>query len=239
MTAVDVRPAARLATGSRPPTAFSEAVLTALGTVADPDTDEPITGLGLVRSVAIENREVTVHLRLPDGSCSPDAVYLTVSDTYDALSSVPGTAGVRIVLADHDFGPADVEIVSSRNDVESRPAVAPGGAAELWAIVRRRAHDAAVERCCRMMLRRGTWTTEELPQLELLDLPEGSTKSALVRRRHSLGLPAEPHSRVLVDDAGRPVTQLDLGLQLRLTRPSCTGSAGGPSCHRHLFARRT
>ena len=47
------------------------AILDALATVTDPELDEPITDLGFVRSVSIDDDGVTVHLRLPDGVRRP------------------------------------------------------------------------------------------------------------------------------------------------------------------------
>lgn len=238
MTAADVLPGVRLADDSLPPTAFSDAVLAALGTVREPESDEPITAIGIVRSVAIQNREVTVRLRLPIAFCSFDIASLMVSDTYDALQAVPDIGDVRVVLVDHrgsdriDQGAAAAGAVGSagtgnQDDLEERRAA-----------FRRRAHLAAMDRCCGMMLRRGTWTIEELPALELLDLPAGSKKSALVRRRRALGLPDEPHARVLVDDEGRSVAQVDLATRLRFARATCPSAEGTAHPCRARFASR-
>ncbi|MGY1682359.1 iron-sulfur cluster assembly protein, partial [Geodermatophilus sp. SYSU D01176] len=65
-------------------------VRTALGTVVDPELDEPITDLGFVRSVAVEGATVRVHLRLPTSFCAPNFAYLMASDAQDAVAALPG-----------------------------------------------------------------------------------------------------------------------------------------------------
>ena len=47
-------------------------VAAALATVVDPELDQPITELGFVRSVRIDDAGVTVHLRLPTSFCAPN-----------------------------------------------------------------------------------------------------------------------------------------------------------------------
>lgn len=82
----------------------------ALGTVLDPELDEPITDLGFVRSLAVEpvgdggdgsRAEVVVHLRLPTSFCSPNFAYLMASDTKDAIAALPGVGRVVVQLDDH------------------------------------------------------------------------------------------------------------------------------------------
>ena len=64
-------------------------VRNALGTVVDPELDEPITDLGFVRSVAVDGTCVTVHLRLPTSFCAPNFAYLMAADAKDALVALP------------------------------------------------------------------------------------------------------------------------------------------------------
>ena len=56
-------------------------VLEALGTVIDPELDEPITSLGFVASLAVSaGGDVDVQLRLPTPQCAPNFAFLMVSD---------------------------------------------------------------------------------------------------------------------------------------------------------------
>ncbi|MCW2509344.1 MAG: uncharacterized protein JWP68_2492, partial [Modestobacter sp.] len=73
----------------------------ALGTVVDPELDEPITDLGFVRSVSVTDDRVEVHLRLPTSFCSPNFAYLMASDSKDALAALPWTAQVVVERDDH------------------------------------------------------------------------------------------------------------------------------------------
>src|SRR5712671_3836649 len=82
-------------------TAFESEVTAALATVVDPELDEPITDLGFVRSIRIDDVGVTVHLRLPTSFCAPNFAYLMASDAVDALRRVPGVGVVTVLLDDH------------------------------------------------------------------------------------------------------------------------------------------
>ena len=68
-----------------------EAVWAALGTVLDPEIDEPITTLGFVASCTVSEEGVAaVRLRLPTFFCAPNFSFLMVADAHDAVSAVPG-----------------------------------------------------------------------------------------------------------------------------------------------------
>ncbi|MGG5261079.1 iron-sulfur cluster assembly protein, partial [Phycicoccus avicenniae] len=69
-------------------------VRAALGTVLDPELDEPITDLGFVRSLALDGPDVRIHLRLPTSFCSPNFAYLMASDAKDAVGALEGVGVV-------------------------------------------------------------------------------------------------------------------------------------------------
>jgi len=74
----------------------------ALGTVLDPEIDEPITDLDFVASCTVSDDGVaSVHLRLPTFFCAPNFSFLMVADAYDAVSAVEGVTRAEIVLDDH------------------------------------------------------------------------------------------------------------------------------------------
>jgi metal-sulfur cluster biosynthetic enzyme len=82
-----------------------ERVLAALGTVYDPELDEPITKLRFVTSCDVsEAGDVAVRLRLPTPQCAPNFAFLMVADARDAVRSVPGVGAVSVVLEDHYTG---------------------------------------------------------------------------------------------------------------------------------------
>jgi metal-sulfur cluster biosynthetic enzyme len=80
-------------------------VLEALGTVYDPELDEPITTLGFVGSLAVTGEgDVSVRLRLPTPQCAPNFAFLMAADARAAVERVDGVGELQIELADHYTG---------------------------------------------------------------------------------------------------------------------------------------
>ena len=74
----------------------------ALGTVLDPEIDEPITDLKFVESCTVsDDGVVQVRLRLPTFYCAPNFSFLMVADAYDAVTAVDGVTKAEIALLDH------------------------------------------------------------------------------------------------------------------------------------------
>ncbi|SFQ77341.1 metal-sulfur cluster assembly factor [Amycolatopsis rubida] len=215
------------------------AVLSALATVFDPELDQPVTELGFVRSVTIDDEGVEVHLRLPTSFCAPNFAYLMVSDARDALAGLPEAGRVRVLLDDHhDSEKINGGVAADAGYVGTFGVEAEQSLDELRRTFQRKAHLAAVERCCRAVLAGGAWTLEELPLLELFDLPEDRLKIALLRRREAIGLPADAHARVLVDHTGRPAARPDTALWLRLAAATRISIEGNAHFCRGLLATR-
>jgi metal-sulfur cluster biosynthetic enzyme len=80
-------------------------VLDALGTVFDPELDEPITALRFVASCEVaDDGAVDVRLRLPTPQCAPNFAFLMAADARDAVSRLPEVGEVTVVLEDHYTG---------------------------------------------------------------------------------------------------------------------------------------
>ena len=80
-------------------------VLEELGTVYDPELDEPITALQFVASCEVaDDGAVSVRLRLPTPQCAPNFAFLMAADARDAVRTVPGVGAVSVVLEDHYTG---------------------------------------------------------------------------------------------------------------------------------------
>jgi metal-sulfur cluster biosynthetic enzyme len=80
-------------------------VLEALGTVYDPELDEPITALGFVGScVVTADGDVDVRLRLPTPQCAPNFAFLMTADARAAVRRLPDVRDVTVVLEDHYTG---------------------------------------------------------------------------------------------------------------------------------------
>ena len=80
-------------------------VLAALGTVYDPELDEPITALQFVASCEVaDDGAVSVRLRLPTPQCAPNFAFLMAADARDAVRRLPRVGEVTVVLEDHYTG---------------------------------------------------------------------------------------------------------------------------------------
>ena len=80
-------------------------VLDALGTVYDPELDEPITSLRFVTSCDVTaDGDVDVRLRLPTPQCAPNFAFLMAADARDAVRRLPEVREVTVVLEDHYTG---------------------------------------------------------------------------------------------------------------------------------------
>jgi metal-sulfur cluster biosynthetic enzyme len=91
-------------------------VLEQLGTVYDPELDEPITTLGFVGSLVVTtDGDVSVRLRLPTPQCAPNFAFLMAADARAAVDRVPGLGRVEIELVDHYTGD-EINLAVSRGD---------------------------------------------------------------------------------------------------------------------------
>ncbi|MCV2489900.1 iron-sulfur cluster assembly protein [Geodermatophilus sp. YIM 151500] len=183
-------------------------VRAALGSVVDPELDEPITDLGFVRSISIDGDRVEVHLRLPTSFCAPNFAYLMASDALDAVRAVPGVATAVVELDDHhDSDLINRGLAAAAGYRGTFGHEAEDSLDELRATFHRKAHTAAMERAVTALLRSDRSLGEDdVHRLVLADLPAGTpTTESLLRRRAAVGLPLDGSAPVLVDaHGGRP-----------------------------------
>ena len=205
------------------------AVLEALGSVRDPELDEPLPGLGFVSGLEVEGGTVRVHLRLPTYFCAPNFAYLMVADADAAVRSVPGVRQAEVVLDDH-FTSEEINsgIAQRRGFQASFDGLADDDLDELRTLFRRKTLVARQQRLVRSLLDAGT-TKEELGRLKLGDLPPSPELATYLRRRAELGLDVGPEAPLVIDTDGKPIPPelLERHLQFaRLTRVSIEGNAG-------------
>src|SRR3954469_15702337 len=149
----------------------------ALGTVLDPELDEPITDLGFVRSLDIHaDGSVEAHLRLPTSFCAPNFAYLMASDAKDVLVALPWTGRVVVELDDHhDSDLINAGLAADAGYRGTFRHEAEKDLDELRTTFRRKAHTAAMERCLAKLLRSDpVWTESNLAEVRLRDLPDSS-----------------------------------------------------------------
>lgn len=214
-------------------------VLAALDTVVDPELDEPITDLGFVRSVAIDEDGVTVHLRLPTSFCSPNFAYLMASDAVDALRAVRDVRQVRVLLDDHhDSDKINAGLAADAGYRGTFGVEALDSLDELRLTFRRKAHTAAVERCIEGLLKTTGLAVSDIYRLRLRNLPAGPTTEALLRRRAALGLGLGLDEQVFVDDHGVPVPPEEVPMRLRFAKSVRISVDGNGHFCRGLLATR-
>lgn len=221
-------------------TALRPAVWSALGTVRDPELDEPLTDLGFVTECAVTPAgEAHVRLRLPTYFCAPNFAFLMVAAAYDAVSAVAGVARTVVELEDHFAAETINRGVAARAGfVGTFAEQAAGELDSLRADFLRKAVLAGTDRVCRTVTAAGT-DPAELAGLTLGDAPAGPDRERLRARRRELGLPHTDRDPLVLDPAtGAGVDtgglRRHLGLA-RLTRVSQEANSG--VCRGMLRAR--
>ena len=215
-------------------------VLEALGTVRDPELDEPVTSLGFVTSCAVSADGVAdVRLRLPTYFCAPNFAWLMVADAYDAVSAVPGVRQAQIELEDH-FASAEINrgVAARAGFVQSFDGLAETELDELRTDFVRKAMLAATDRVCRPLVAAGR-TPDELAVLTLGDVPQSPDRERLRARRAELGLPAGDDAPLLVDPLrGEAVGVQALPLHLRRARLTGIGMQANAAVCRGMLRER-
>ncbi|MBB4904507.1 iron-sulfur cluster assembly protein [Actinophytocola algeriensis] len=195
----------------------------ALGTVMDPELDQPVTELGFVSEAVVVDGHARVRLRLPTYFCAPNFAYLMVADAHEAVSALPSVTSVDVRLADH-FAAEEINagVAASAGFAGSFPGEAVAELDELRLVFQRKAYLASLDRLC-----------VRLPGspvgLTLADVPASPALVSLMRRRAALGLPCSSESPLLLDERGVPITAEEAPLRLRFARSvrvSIEGNAG-------------
>ena len=204
------------------------AVLEALGTVRDPELDEPLPDLGFVSSLEVDGDTVRVHLRLPTYFCAPNFAYLMVADADTAVRAVPGVRQAEVFLDDH-FTSEEINdgIAQRRGFQQSFDGLANDELDELRTLFRRKALINRQQRLVKALLDGGA-TTRELGRLRLGDLAPSPELDTYLQRRAELGLDVGPEAPLVVDTDGNPIPPELLEGHLRfasLTRVSIEGNA--------------
>ena len=227
-----------------PEDALGRAVWAALGTVRDPELDEPITDLEFVSSCTVSpasagsGATATVRLRLPTFFCAANFSWLMVADAYDAVSAVAGVTRAEIELEGHFVAEEINEGVAARAGFTA--AFSGEARAELDELRRtfnRKAALAGQDIVARPLVDTGT-TPEQLAELRLGQVPASPELARLRARRADGGLPHDDDAPLLLHEDGTPVTTEQVPLHLRrarLTRVSIEGNSG--TC-RDLLAKR-
>jgi len=226
-----------------PGSALADAVWAALGTVLDPELDEPITELDFVESCTVSPDGVaTVGLRLPTFFCAPNFSFLMVADAYDAVSAVEGVTRADVTLADHHASTeinggvaAQAGFVGSFTGSDQGEAVAELD--ELRLKFFRKAALAGQDRVARPLVDAGVGP-DELSDMNLGEVPPSSDLVRMRERRAALGLVHDDSAPLLIDAEGNRITPGQVPLHLRRARLQRVGiETNGEFCKSLLTAR--
>lgn len=217
-------------------------VLGALGTVHDPELDEPITALRFVTSVAVSpDGDVLVRLRLPTPQCAPNFAFLMVSDARAAVLGVAGVRAVRVVLEDH-YTEAEINAAVGTGGglEEAFPGETTGQLEALRALFHRKALLARQSRILERLLVGGaTAGPAGLAGLVLADLPGADPDVVRCGQlRRALGLDDGPGAPAFVRPDGTAVAAADLDRWRRAGRLINTSLESNAGLCRSLLAAR-
>ena len=201
-------------------------VLRALGTVYDPELDEPITTLGFVGSCVVGTEgEVEVRLRLPTPQCAPNFAFLMAADAAAAIRGVAGARSVSVVLEDHYTGE---EINGAVNDGQGFSQAFPGETAgDLRALRELFQRKALLARQSRLL---------SVPARTLGELagPDAERCRAL---RRALGIDASDGAPAFVTGDGTPVAASDVRFRRMASLTALSLETNGGMCRDLLKTR--
>jgi metal-sulfur cluster biosynthetic enzyme len=172
-------------------------VIEALGTVYDPELDEPITTLGFVGSLVVSGEgDVSVRLRLPTPQCAPNFAFLMAADARDAVERVDGVGALAIELVDHYTGD-EINAAVGRGDgfSEAFPGETRGELDALRVLFQRKA----------LVAREGRLLAAGPPAATLGELT-GPDAERCRELRRALGIAAGDDAPAYVTGDGSPVT---------------------------------
>jgi metal-sulfur cluster biosynthetic enzyme len=201
-------------------------VLAALGTVYDPELDEPVTTLGFVGSAVVsEDGAVAVRLRLPTPQCAPNFAFLMAADARRAVASVPGVRAVSIVLEDHYTG-EEINAAVARDEGfgDAFPGETEGSLDALRALFQRKA----------LLARQSRLLDSPARTLGELSGPDAERVRAL---RAALGIDATDDAPAFVAGDGTPVAADDLRFRRMASLTALSLETNGGMCRDLLKVR--
>jgi metal-sulfur cluster biosynthetic enzyme len=195
-------------------------VLEQLGTVYDPELDEPISTLGFVAScVVTADGDVEVRLRLPTPQCAPNFAYLMAADARAAVRRLPEVRDVRVVLEDHYTG-EEINAAVARGagfDAAFPGETEAGDLEALRQLFQRKALLAHQARLCQALLAGGA-SPAAVVAARVADLPDSADAVRSIALRAELGLAHDPDAPALIAGDGAPLAADDLTMWLRRAR---------------------
>jgi metal-sulfur cluster biosynthetic enzyme len=200
-------------------------VFEALGTVYDPELDEPITTLGFVSSVVVVGGAVAIRLRLPTPQCAPNFAFLMAADASRAIWGVSGVESVDVTLEDHYTGDEINATVNAGGGFsDAFPGETRGELDALRKLFQRKA-----------LLARQSRLLSEVPR-RLGDL-EGPDAVRCRELRKELGIDASDDAAPFVTGDGVPVDATDVRFRRMASLTALSLETNGHMCRDLLRVR--
>jgi len=200
-------------------------VFEALGTVYDPELDEPITTLGFVGSCVVEGDDVSVRLRLPTPQCAPNFAFLMAADARAAVCALPEVGEVKIELEDHYTGSEINAAVGRGAGFEGAfPGETAGDLDALRALFQRKA----------LLARQSRLLSSPAATLGDLTGPDAERCRAL---RRALGIDASDDAPPFVTGDGTPVAASDVRFRRMSSLTALSLETNGGMCRDLLRIR--
>jgi metal-sulfur cluster biosynthetic enzyme len=201
-------------------------VYEALGTVYDPELDEPITTLGFVGSCVVGTEgEVEVRLRLPTPQCAPNFAFLMAADARAAVRALPEVREVTIELEDHYTGAEINAAVARGEDFDAAfPGESAGDLEPLRALFQRKA----------LLARQSRLLSLPATRLGELTGPDADRCRAL---RRALGIDASDDAPAFVTGDGKAVAASDVRFRRMASLTALSLETNGGICRDLLKIR--
>jgi metal-sulfur cluster biosynthetic enzyme len=201
-------------------------VIEALGTVHDPELDEPITTLGFVGSCDVSaGGDVDVQLRLPTPQCAPNFAFLMAADARNAVCRLPEVREVTVVLEDHYTGDEINAAVGRGAGFDAAfPGETEGDLTALRNLFRRKA----------LLARQARLLDSPARTLGELKGPDADRVRAL---RRALGIDASDDAPAFVTGDGTPVAASDVRFRRMASLTAVSLEANGAICRDLLKVR--
>ncbi len=201
-------------------------VLDALGTVYDPELDEPITSLDFVTACDVSaDGDVDVRLRLPTPQCAPNFAYLMAADARDAVRRLPEVRAVTVVLEDHYTGDEiNAAVGHGASFAQAFPGETAGGLDALRALFQRKA----------LLARQSRLMSVPATTLGELTGPDADRCRAL---RRALGIDASEDAPAFVTGDGTPVAPSDVRFRRMAALTALSLETNGGICRDLLRIR--
>jgi metal-sulfur cluster biosynthetic enzyme len=201
-------------------------VLEELGTVYDPELDEPITTLGFVGSCVVsDDGDVSVRLRLPTPQCAPNFAFLMAADAREAVRGLPEVRDVTIELEDHYTG-EEINAAVNRGEgfADAFPGETQGSLDALRALFQRKA----------LLARQSRLLSVPASRLGDLHGPDADRCRAL---RGALGIDASDDAPPFVTGDGAPVAASDVRFRRMASLTALSLDTNGNMCRDLLRVR--